>query len=120
MSDWLNNRRDLTVGEIKDLVTSTVPGDDDASGAHPSPSPAGILLTVEPWEVEHGDILAGLRTPIASILQDDRGVWYYGDDHGITIAKRPHWSKVQILRGNPCEDCNPYDIERPRHLEVVR
>lgn len=105
----------------QDLVSSTVPADDDASGSHPSPAPVGILLTVEPWQVEHGDILAGLRTPIASILQNDRGVWYYGDAHGITIARRPHWSKVQVLRGVPGEACDPHGLERPvRHLEVVR
>lgn len=100
------------------LVAATVPVADDASGGHPSPTPAGILLTVEPWEVEHGDILAGLRTPIASILQDDRGVWYYGDDHGAIIAKRPHWSRVQVLRGDPVGDCPPHGIDRP-HLEDV-
>jgi len=103
-----------------DLVTGS-PSPDDAGGDGPSPAPAGILLTVEPWEVEHGDILAGLRTPIASILQNDRGVWYYGDAHGIILARRPHWSKVQVLRGAGSDECPPRGRERPRpHLEVVR
>lgn len=111
---------------LSDCPAADAPTDMPVSVGHPAsgtqtvPGSAGILLTVDPWEVEHGDILAGLRTPIASILQNDRGVWYYGDAHGITIARRPHWSKVQVLRGAPGEDCDPRGLDRPaRHLEVV-
>lgn len=59
---------------------------------------SGTSLSVEPHEVEHGDIIVGLHTPVASILTDGQS-WFYGDDRGTFIAKRPSWGKVQVLRG---------------------
>ena len=46
--------------------------------------------------------------------------WYYRDALGTVLARRPHWSKVQVLRGGS-DDCPAEGIERPsRHLGVVR
>lgn len=130
------------------LTMATVPADGGAVEGYPSPALDGNseMLTIEPWEVEKGDVLLGLRTPIASILQTDRGVWIYGDRRGRIIARRPHWSKVQVVRNSPAghlivtpaddsgeveareavslpanshDDCPPHGICRPRNGLMV-
>lgn len=129
------------------LTTGAVPAPGEAGAAFPSlAAPANSHLTIEPWEVEKGDVLLGLRTPIATILQTDRGVWIYADRHGRIIARRPHWSKVQVVRNSPAghlivtpaddsgeveareavslpanshDDCPPHGIRRPRNGLMV-
>lgn len=81
-------------------VLTDIPVVGDASRAHPVPSPAGTPLTVDAHLVEHGDVLFGLRTPIASILTDGAW-WYYGDEHGTILARREVGSRVQVLRPAP-------------------
>lgn len=100
-------------------LTLTRPEGDDAGEDHPVPVLAGNLLTVECWEVEHGDILWGLHHRIASILTDGSW-WYFGDDRGTIIARRSVGARVQVVRDNGVDECPPHGIERPRHLEVVR
>ena len=113
---------------------AALPSFGEASSPHPVPRAAGELatavITVEPHLVEHGDIILGLRTPVTSILTDGT-FWFYGDDSGTFIAKRPSWGRVQVIRGADQEmiaqsladldDCNPAGLERPpRQLTVVR
>jgi hypothetical protein len=99
-------------------LTVTRPDGDTAAGATSSVLAAN-LLTIECWEVEHGDILWGLHHRIESILTDGKW-WYYGDEHGTIIARRAVGSRVQVVRGGS-DDCSPHGIARPaRHLEVVR
>lgn len=106
------------MNDLHDL-TLTRPEGDNAGGAAAPAVPAGNLFTVECWEVEHGDILFGLHHRIGSILTDGQW-WYYGDDHGMIIAKRSVGSRVQVVRGGS-DDCDPHGIDRPpRRLEVVR
>ena len=75
------------------------------------------LLTVAPWEVEPGDRLLGLRTPVARILFDGRWLFIDGDDR--IIAIRHPGLNVQVLRDTLDDDsCPPWGIPRP--LEAVR
>lgn len=76
------------------------------------------LLTVRPHEVEFGDRLLGLRTPVARILFDGR--WLYIGDDGLIIAARHPGLNVQVLRDTDTDDdsCPPWGIPRP--LEAVR
>lgn len=79
------------------------------------------LLTVPPWEVEFGDRLLGLRTPVARILYDGR--WLFIGDDGLIIAARHPGLNVQVLRGTVDDDdvCPPWGIPRPgERLEAVR
>src|SRR6185503_163405 len=82
-----------------DLVTTgaLARDDDEPRSADPSPALRGDYLSVLPHEVEKGDIILGLRSPVASILTDGRA-WYYGDSHGTIIAKRSTWGRVQVVR----------------------
>lgn len=99
-----------------------------------------MYLSLEPWQVEHGDIILGLRSPVASILTDGRA-WFYSDSHGTIVAKRSTWGRVQVIRDSAegCDsadsggssvtalpaatsqdDCPPHGIARPRNgLHVV-
>lgn len=44
------------------------------------------VLVVEPYDVERGDRLAGLRTPVDSLLYDGNvGMWLYVDARGVTV-----------------------------------
>lgn len=79
-------------------LSSNLPGED-----HLSSVLAGETLTVEPWQVEHGDRLLGLHSIIDSILCDGTW-WYYGDQHGRIIAKRRCDSRVQIIRDSSASE----------------
>ena len=58
------------------------------------------VLVVEPYDVERGDRLAGLRTPVDSLLYDGNvGMWLYVDARGVIIARRRPSDRVQVLRG---------------------
>lgn len=78
------------------------------------------LHTIAPWEVEPGDLLLGLRTPVARILYDGfDGRWLYADVTGVIIAARQPGMNVQVLRDtDDDDDCPPWGIPRP--LEAVR
>ena len=79
------------------------------------------LHTLAPWEVEPGDRLLGLNTPVARILFDGR--WLYVGDDGLIIAARHPGLNVQVLRDTDTDDdvCPPWGIPRPgQRLAVVR
>ena len=86
--------------------------------------PAGMgqqVLVVEPYEVERGDRLFGLRTPVDHLLYDGGcGRWLYVDAAGLIIARRRPADRVQVVRGGlSTHDCNPYGLPRPE-LRLVR
>ena len=80
------------------------------------------ILTVDPWHVEPGDIIAGRsRRPVHDILYNgSTGRWEYHDPELRTICSVPVHGRIQVLRRTPVDDCPPHGIARPRHLEVVR
>ena len=80
------------------------------------------LLTVDAHEVERGDRLVGLNTPVDHVLfHGGDGRWLYIDHRGTIMAARRMGARVQVLRGGlSTHDCNPVGIERPRHLQAVR
>lgn len=79
------------------------------------------VLVVEPYEVERGDRLAGLRTPVDHLLYDGNvGMWLYVDARGVIIARRRPSDRVQVVRGGlSSHDCPPAGIARPA-LRLVR
>ncbi len=79
------------------------------------------VLVVEPYDVERGDRLAGLRTPVDSLLYDGNvGMWLYVDARGVIIARRRPSDRVQVLRGGlSTHDCDPHGIRRAE-LRLVR
>ena len=85
--------------------------------------PAGMgqqVVVVEPYEVERGDRLAGLRTPVDHLLYDgNANRWLYVDARGIIIARRRPADRVQVVRGGlSTHDTPPHGIARP-DLRVV-
>lgn len=80
------------------VLTGAIVGDASGDDFTPSRStvPAGTPLTVDAHLVEHGDVLFGLRTPIASILTD--GAWWYYGAEGTIIARRRCGARVQVVR----------------------
>ena len=79
------------------------------------------LFTVAPWEVEPGDRLLGLNTPVARILYDGR--WLFIGPDGLIFAARSSGLNVQVLRDTLDDDgvCPPWGIPRPgQRLQVIR
>jgi hypothetical protein len=96
------------------------------------------FVTVEPHEVCHGDILAGVPgakdRPIDSILMDGNDGWWIYACEGRILDRRPPWSRVQVVRevvpgeavsygptspGTPTDDCPPMGIARRHGMYVV-
>ena len=87
------------------------------------------FVNVEPWEVQHGDILAGVPgakdRPIDSILMDGNDGWWIYASRGRILDRRAPWSRVQVVRevvqydGDPTP---PHGIHRShggRYLEAT-
>ena len=92
---------------------------------HPSQLPPGMLpdgvqlLTVEPYEVERGDRIVGLRTVVDSVLYDGNvGRWLYADAGGRIICRRPAHRTVMVMRGGLSSHDTPGHGIR-RHLTLV-
>lgn len=62
---------------------------------------APAYLSLDPAEVQHGDVLAGVSVkfmhPIESILSDGV-VWWFGDGDGHKLATVRGSDKVQVIR----------------------
>lgn len=66
------------------------------------------LLSVRPHEVERGDVILGMRSPVESVLfHGSNGCWYYTDRIGTVLCRRPAWATVQVIRGGLSSDDTP-------------
>jgi hypothetical protein len=106
------------------------------------------FVTVEPHEVCHGDILAGVPgakdRPIDSILMDGNDGWWIYASQGRILDRRAPWSRVQVVRevvpgevapaaspgtpaawagtnanGGNLDDCPPHGLVRRHGMYVV-